>query len=228
MSLWRRFRALPAATQAATWIGLAAVYTVALVLILGGGSDDDGDSAAPAGAGAPQAQRQLDPEERKVAQIVEKTEIKVAEPNDVAAFRKPDVQDVRCEDDGCTVEYTTGLPGRGRIFEDQQQMIAGIFADESVNKLTLRVFRAASVGPKTPAKPTEETSPGSPILITECIRSDEKRRAQAGRQAKVPPVPAECRALPLSQGGNNANSDAPREEGDNPNASGEGGILDGG
>ncbi len=226
MSLWRRFRALPAATQAATWIGLAAVYTVALVLILGGGSDDGGGGGEPA-PGAPQAQRQLDPEERKVAQIVEKTKVKVAEPNDVAAFRQPNVQDVRCEG-ACTVEYTTGLPGRGRIFEDQQQMIAGIFADESVNKLTLRVFRAASVGPKTPAKPTEETTPGSPILITECIRSDEKRRAQAGRQAKVPPVPAECRALPLSQGGNNANSDAPREEEDNPNASGEGGILDGG
>jgi hypothetical protein len=225
VSLWRRFRALPAAAQAAAWLGLAAAYTVALVLILGGG----GDAPAP---GAPQAVRtRLDARERKVADDVEGAKVKVVEPNDVADFRRPHVQKVDCSDEQCTVEYTSGLPGRGRIFEDQQQMLARIFDDESIDLVTLRVFRAAAVGANTPAKATEETSPGSPILVTQCRRAATATRAPAGSNVKVPPVPATCKAIPFSQGGNNANPGSAAAQQPPPassNSGGESGILGGG
>lgn len=220
MSAWRRFRALPAAVQAAGWLGLALAYTLVLVLLLGGG-DGDGD-------GSPQATRPpMDEGEREIAERVESVEVKVAEPNDVAAFRKPDVQSVQCEGARCTIDYTSGLPGRGRIFEDQQQMLAGIFEDDSVDEVRLRVFRAAAVGPNTPAKANEETMPGAPILITECVRTGRAERAEAGKDASVPRVPADCRSVPLSQGGNQANSEAPGEGRGNSGAGGPG-ILDGG
>jgi hypothetical protein len=169
----------------------------------------------------------MDAGERRIADEVESVEVKVVEPNDVAAFRKPNVQKVACEGARCTIDYTSGLPGRGRIFEDQQQMLAAIFEDDAVDEVTLRVFRASTVGPNTPAKATEETLPGSPILITECVRIRRAQRAEAGQEARVPPVPAECRSVPLSQGANQANSEAPREGAGN-SASGGPGILDGG
>jgi len=229
VSLWRRFRALPGAAQAAAWLGLAAIYTVALVLILGGG-DDGGGGSGPA-PGTPEAvQRRLDPKERAVAQQVEGAKIKVAEPTDVADFRKPHVQNVECKESACVVEYTSGLPGRGRIFEDQQQMLAKIFEDESIDAVTLRVFRAGTVGANTPPKATEETSPGSPILITECKRTGTPKRADAGGNVKVPPVPADCRSLPLRQGPNqaNPNSDAAQQRPPEDTGSGDTGILGGG
>jgi hypothetical protein len=222
VSAWTRFRALPAATQAAAWLGLAVAYTLVLVLLLGGDGDGNG------GAGSPQATRApMDEGEREIAEQVESVDVKVAEPNDVAAFRKPDVRSVECEDGRCTIDYMSGLPGRGRIFEDQQQMLAGIFAEDSIDEVTLRVFRASSVGPNTPAKATEETMPGSPILITECARTGRAERADAGKDARVPRVPAECRSVPLSQGANQGNSAAPRE-GRGNSANGGPGILDGG
>lgn len=224
MNLWRRFRALPGSAQAAAWVGLAAVYTVALVLILGGGDSDDGGAGQPVAGAEGKPAKPLDPKERKVAEKVEGVKVKVAEQNDVPEFRRPDVQSVECKDGRCTIEYTSGLPGRGRIFEDQQQMLAEIFADDEVDEVVMRVYRAGAVGRDTPAKANEETMPGSPILITECKRTGEPRRADAGDKAKVPPVPADCRSLPLSQGPNQANNDAPRENRD-PQGEGGTGIL---
>lgn len=224
MSLWRRFRAQPAGVQVAAWIGVAAVYTVALVLILGGGGDGGGGDAAGPEASSGTPAKPMDAEERKIASQVEGVKVKEAEPTDVAAFRKPEVRSVECDDGACTIEYLSGLPGRGRIFEDQQQMLARIFADDSVDEVTIRVFRAATVGPNTPARPTEETAPGTPILITNCKRTSDNTRANAGEEADVPPVPADCRALPIPQGPARSRSDAPRDQ-QEEDGSGEAGIL---
>ena len=111
-------------------------------------------------------------------------------------------------------------------------MLAAIYKDESVNTVLMRVYRAAAVGPGTPAKAAEETSPGSPILITRCRRTDKPARADAGSNVKVPPVPASCESLPLSQASNNASPDSAAASQPPPDSSnggsGEGGILGGG
>ena len=227
MSLWRRFRALPAGTQAAAWIGVAAVYTVALVLILGGGGSDD-----EAGGGGQEASQEapakpMDAGERKIAEEVEGAKVKVAEPTDVGEFRQPEVRSVDCEDGACTIEYTSGLPGRGRIFEDQQQILARIFEDDSIDEVTIKVYRGGTVGPGTPAKKNEETAPGTPILVTQCKRTGKSTRADAGEGAKVPAVPADCQAVPIPQGPNQAKSDAPSERSQGEGDGGAGILGDG-
>jgi hypothetical protein len=67
--------------------------------------------------------------------------------------------------------YESGLPGEGRIREDQRQIWERIFHETDVRQVTMQVLRAASVGPETPAKPGEETEPGRVLLETTCDRS---------------------------------------------------------
>jgi hypothetical protein len=79
---------------------------------------------------------------------------------------------VSCGDgEACQVTYSVGLPGTGRILEDQRKIWARIFSDTKVQRLTLRVVRGFAVGPRTPLKPNEETQAGQPLLQTTCDRS---------------------------------------------------------
>ena len=140
---------------------MAAVYTVALVLIVGGGGDEKGGAQPVAGAGTTTA-KPLDPEEKKVAEKVEGAKVKVAESSDVAAYRKPNVQSVECKDGKCTIVYTSGLPGRGRIFEDQQRMLAEIFEDEAVDEVVLRGLPRRRGRPEDAGQGDRGDRPGDP------------------------------------------------------------------
>ena len=155
---WRRFRRQPAAVQGATWVALAALYTGALIVLLGGG--DDGPRAKP-----------LTALERKVSGYVNGVEVRGTERTDVPSFRQPRVREVSCGDgEACQVTYSVGLPGRGRILVDQRRMWEQLFRRTDVVKGTMTVTRdAAAAG--VPPKPGEETPTGAPLLTTRCDRS---------------------------------------------------------
>jgi hypothetical protein len=171
--------------QAAAWLGVIAVYTVGLVLVLGGGGGDDGPKAA---------REDWSATEKKVAAIIEGPPTKERERGDVPAFRTPQVTKVDCKDGTCAVEYTLGLTGNGRIVEDQQQMLATLFEDESLQKISLRVVRATAAGPNVPLKPVEETPAGVMILVNTCVRT-EKATALPDEQLDLPAFPAACETV---------------------------------
>lgn len=164
---WRRFRRLPLPTQAAAWIGLAAAYTVGLVVLIGGGDD-----AVP--GGQTRKPPPLSPLERQVNAAINTVDVKAEERTDVARFRKPVVRTVDCPaDDRCEVLYAVGLPGRGRILEDQVPIIQRVYRRTTVKRLKLHVVRdAAAAG--VPPRSGEETPSGAPLLTTDCDASRRK------------------------------------------------------
>jgi len=115
---WRWFRRRPPVVQAAAWILLAAVYSLGLLALVGGfGGDDDSENRA-----AP-AQRKMTPFEKKVAGIVSGVDIARGETGDVPGFRTPRKVSVRgVGATECEIQYSIGLPGRGRILQDQRAM----------------------------------------------------------------------------------------------------------
>jgi hypothetical protein len=113
--------------------------------------------------------------ERRVASLVESGSVKAPEAEDVAAFRRPEVATVRCDDGSCSLVYTTGLPGFGRVLEDQTKAFARIFRATDVTRMTMRVVRGARVVPGRAAKRQEETIPGTALAETTCDRSDDAR-----------------------------------------------------
>jgi hypothetical protein len=147
------------------------------VVLLGGGGD-----AAPGGQQA--KPRPLTPLERQVKSAIDDVDVKVAEQYDVERFRKPIVRSVECKtEQACVVVYALGLPGRGRILEDQRPMLERIYRRTPVAKLTVQVVRDASAA-GVPPKEGEETPSGAPMLTTECDRStrpdvDWKKRSGA-------------------------------------------------
>jgi hypothetical protein len=224
VSLWRRFRSLRSEVQAGVWLGIVCIYTAGLVLLLGGGGGSD-DAKTPA-----ETRADWSPTERRVATAVERNPVKVKERNDVARFRKPSVRRVECEDGGCLVEYGTGVPGNGRIREDQQQMLARLFRDPSLDRLTLRVVRAAPRALGVALKPDEESPPGLFLLETTCRRTEQTTQLD-DPDVELPPIPATCETRINSAIGK-AQRNAGRQNPANPSseAGGNGaeGLLEGG
>jgi hypothetical protein len=212
VSVWRRFRGLRPEAQVGVWLAIAAVYTVGLVVLLGGGSGDEA-------SGDPRASWSA--REKRIARAIEMPPTKDREIGDVPAFRKPVVDKVDCEDSSCSIVYASGLPGNGRIVEDQQPILARLYADEELDRLTIRVVRATSVGPGTAAKPAEEAPPGIMLLETRCVRS-EKAKSLPDEQLDLPPVPAECTSA-INNGIGQQQSAASRGESAAPPASSGGG-----
>ncbi len=167
---WRRFRRLPGILQAATWLTLVAAYSLLMVLVLaGGGGDDDPSVGTPDRAKA----RPMTAQERKISALITGVPVGEGLPrerNDVPDFRRPRVRTVTCEGDACVIEYSLGLPGRGRILSDQRPMWERIFSETSVQRATMNVVRdTAAAG--VPPKANEEVVPGAPMLRTTCDRS---------------------------------------------------------
>lgn len=133
-----------------------------LVAVLGG----DDEAAGP--AGARQAPSAL---ERQVAALIQSADVRAAELGDVEAFRRPRVTEVECADGACAVAYVIGLPGAGRIREDQATFLAPLFDRTDVQRIRLRVFRNVVVGPDRRLKAEEETPAGTPLLDTTCDRA---------------------------------------------------------
>ncbi|HEX2086986.1 MAG TPA: hypothetical protein VHF89_14995 [Solirubrobacteraceae bacterium] len=169
---WRRFRRLPGILQAATWLALVAAYSVLLFALLGGGDDE------PATVGTPQQPkaRPLTAQEREVAALVAGAPVGRGLPreqNDVEAFRRPRVKSVTCEELECEIVYSVGLPGRGRLLNDQRAIWERLFRRTPIVKATITIVRdTAAAG--VPAKANEETAPGAPMLRTTCDRSGQR------------------------------------------------------
>jgi hypothetical protein len=108
--------------------------------------------------------------ENRVAGVVTAVKVKAAEDADIVEFRRPHLRTVDCRDDACTIVYLSGLPGEGRILEDQRQMWERIFGETDLRRVTIRVFRGAAKGADTPLDPEEETQAGRLILETTCDR----------------------------------------------------------
>ncbi|HEX8083700.1 MAG TPA: hypothetical protein VF529_05365 [Solirubrobacteraceae bacterium] len=163
---WRRFRRLPGILQAAAWLALVAAYSSVLVLVLGGGGDD---GRGPTRA----AKRPLTPLEREVFDALRGVEAgrPVGEPTDVARFRAAVFRRVVCRKTACVVDYTVGVPGRGRLLEDQRPMIERVFRRTDVLRVTFNVVRDMSAA-GVPPKRGEEAANGRPLLTTVCDRSD--------------------------------------------------------
>lgn len=133
------------------------VYTAALVVIIGAGDGEKG------------TQREArSPLERTVATLVERADVKVAEAGDVSAFRKPKVTGINCVPDSCAVAYAIGLPGAGRIREDQTRFLDDVFGKTEVQRIRLRVYRNTVVGPQRNLKKEEEAPAGTPLLDNTC------------------------------------------------------------
>jgi hypothetical protein len=134
---------------------------VGLLAVLGGGGSGDG----PAGAA-----RSASPLERRVAGYVRGVRVKEVPGEDVRAFRQPQVQSVRCRERSCAVGYVIGLPGAGRIREDQNRILRPLFAETDVQRIRLRVWRNVVVGPRRRLKDQEESGAGTALLDTTCDR----------------------------------------------------------
>ena len=162
---WRWFRRRPVAVQAAAWILLAAAYSVGLMVLIGGG-----DEESPTSASSPPP-REMSSFEKRVSSMVEGVEIKgVEEQYDVPDFRKPRNATARCTQTECDIRYAVGLPGRGRILEDQRPMWSKLFSETDVQRATMEVVRNAEAA-GVPPKAEEETASGAVIMTTTCDRS---------------------------------------------------------
>ena len=160
---WRWFRGRRAVLQIASWLTLAAVYTFVLVALVGG---DDGDTEGPSRESA-KPRRPMSQLERQVASIVTGVDVKTEEPTDVRGYRAPRQPSVRCAKNRCDITYSVGLPGRGRILEDQRQIWERLFAETPVRRATMNVVRdQAAAG--VPPKPDEEVASGAAIMVTVC------------------------------------------------------------
>jgi hypothetical protein len=149
---------------------VAAYSLVLVVLLAGGGGDDERTVGVP---DRPKA-RPMTAQEREISRLLESAGIaSPTDSTDVQRFRRPRVRSVACSGTGCeTIEvtYSVGLPGRGRILQDQRRMWEQLFRRTDVVKGTMTVTRdmgAAGV----PPKPGEETPTGAPLLTTRCDRS---------------------------------------------------------
>jgi len=166
---WRRFRRLPAVAQAAAWLALVAAYSLLMVVLLTGGEEERTVGVPGTGKARP-----MTAEEQRVARLLERAHAPVPgqEPTDVPRFRRPHIRTVTCRD-GCRqieVLYSVGLPGRGRILQDQRPMWEVLFSRTPVVKGTMTVTRdTAAAG--VPPKRGEETPAGAPLLTTRCDRS---------------------------------------------------------
>lgn len=128
-----------------------------LVVILGNGGDDPKSE-----------QESRSPLERRIAALIQGSEVSAAEPGDVPAFRQPKVSGVNCVPDSCAVAYAIGLPGAGRIRQDQGRFLDDVFGKTDVQRIRLRVYRNVVVGPQRKLKPEEEAPAGTPLLDTTC------------------------------------------------------------
>ncbi|MDQ3739370.1 MAG: hypothetical protein M3389_00370, partial [Actinomycetota bacterium] len=144
-------------------------YSLVMVLVLTGGGDDSPTVGTPDRAKA----RPMTAEERKVSALVTGAPVGKGLPrevNDVPDFRRPRIRSVTCREDACDIVYSLGLPGRGRILQDQQPMWRRLFSETDIQKATMTVVRdqeAAGVPPKA----NEEVVTGAPMLRTACDRS---------------------------------------------------------
>ena len=113
----------------------------------------------------------MSPQERRIASFITGVDVKVEEDNDVRAFRAPRQALVRCPSAKvCDIEYAVGLPGRGRLLEDQRQLWEKLFERTGVERATVRVRRnQAAAG--VPPKKGEEVASGAVIMITTCDRN---------------------------------------------------------
>lgn len=188
---WRWFRRHPPAVQAAAWILLAAAYTFGLVALLGGGDDEK--------SGVP-AQRQMTPFEKRIAGLVAGVDIDRGEPGDVADFRRPRNVSARCVGSSeCTIQYSIGLPGRGRILQDQRMMWQRLFSETNVQKATMRVLRD-QIAAGVPPKEGEETVTGALMLTTTCDRT-RRPNVDWSRRSGLRILDRVCRAEFAGQGG---------------------------
>jgi hypothetical protein len=158
---WRRFRRLSPVAQ----IGVAGVivlaYTGAIVgglLLLLGGSGTDGSKPRPPTA-----------LERKLRATVTSAKVFQQEMGDVAGFRRPKLQSVRCDSGDCAVTYFIAVPGRGRMLEQQTRIVRQVFLNLPIHKLKLEVKRGVPTGPLAKSPPGgEETIPGLLLMVTNC------------------------------------------------------------
>jgi hypothetical protein len=89
---------------------------------------------------------------------------------DVEEFLRPEVDGVECKGAACTLHYVVDVPGRGRILEQQRDMVKRVFSDADVDKLTIRVTRGIPTGPEASPPTGEETIEGALLLVTSCDR----------------------------------------------------------
>ena len=164
---WRRFRRLPGILQAATWLTLVAAYSLLMVVVLTGGDAEEPTVGTPERART----RPLTAQEREITKVVTGADPKQGgEPTDVSRFRIPRIRSVTCKGRRCDIVYSVGLPGRGRILEDQRVIWERLFTQTDILKATITVTRdAAAAG--VPPKQGEETPTGAPITRTTCDRS---------------------------------------------------------
>ncbi len=180
---WKRFRGLHPAAQAGVALGVVAAYTVALVLLLGGGGGDDGEDVFEADVRTTSERQPVTRTalERRVGRIVQRSGRPKAESTDVERFLRPYLRRVRCDGaPACDVVYASGLPGGGRILEDQQAMVRRIFTDTPVSRVRISTVRGGPRETGVPPKAGEETPVERLLVQTECDRSsiDDARLAR--------------------------------------------------
>jgi hypothetical protein len=201
----RRPSRVALAIAAAVTLGVAvAVAVVAL------GGDDDGPrtatrvtGTAPAGAGPGDPLPPGDPLERRIAAVVAGAGSEQREGGDVAGVREARVLGVECAGRRCVVDYTVGVPGIGRIREQQARMLERIYDEPQIRVVVLRAGRRNS---RDPVDQQEETPIGAEIAVTTCDRDRQPRVDWARRSGfeilgRICRVAGEQREGPLPGGG---------------------------
>jgi len=174
-NLWSRFRNLPGPLQALVGLALIAGYTVAIVLVVSGGDGGDG----------PAKPRERTALEQRVASAFDDVEDRTMATGDVADFRKPRLRDVMCDGTtSCAVVYAVGLPGTGRILEQQQPLAKRVLVQTGVARLTMTVVRGPKSETGVPLKSEEETSAETVLVRIMCDR----RAVDAAALARMDPL----------------------------------------
>jgi hypothetical protein len=161
--MWRRVRALPKGVQLIGLLVLLAGYTAVAVAIFSGGGGESGPDGPE-----PVARTDL---ERRIGAIVEAAGDRRAVAGDRVDFRKPRLRRVRCEGTAlCEVHYAVGVPGNGRILEQQAPMVREALTAAKVTQLRMTVVRGGPRETGVPPKREEETRVDTPLLHTDCDR----------------------------------------------------------
>lgn len=158
-----RVRRLPLVARIVLGVAVVAGYTALAVALFAGGDD----ASTPSGP-EPVARNEL---ERRVVALIESGPDGRATGGDVVDFRRPRVRRVRCEGTLlCEVHYAVGVPGTGRIFEQQAPILRAVLSKTGVTELRINVVRGGPRETGVPAKEEEETITDAPLLSTTCDR----------------------------------------------------------
>lgn len=180
-----RLKALPVGVQAGLSGALAAVFVVAVVLLIVGGSGSGSDNAA-----APQAAPQQPGEPSVKAEAAyEQTAAEVKSVfKKLAETSRPGLGNMRllavdCADGKCRVEFDSDGPGGGKVIQDLKPVYKAVFKNSAIEEASFVAYTQAGADQPLGGKATG----ADPAVTLTCNREAMKvlRNIDANSAGKI-------------------------------------------